>query len=74
MVGALKEQAEKLIHCSNLYYHEPQGQLAASLVELFAQSPVKGQQVCVLGCHRSVLWLRGVGVGGGAATAQGARL
>eukprot|EP01049_Picozoa_sp_SAG25_P010809 SAG25_NODE_1226_length_3564_cov_50.411684_2_plen_70_part_01 len=50
MVGALKEQAEKLIHCSNLYYHEPQGQLAASLVELFAQSPVKGQQVCVCVC------------------------
>lgn len=31
---ALEEQAAKLIHCSNLYYHEPQGLLARELVEL----------------------------------------
>jgi predicted acetylornithine/succinylornithine family transaminase len=31
---ALEEQAAKLVHCSNLYYHEPQGLLARELVEL----------------------------------------
>jgi len=32
LVEALTEQAGKLIHCSNYYYHEPQGRLAAGLV------------------------------------------
>jgi acetylornithine/N-succinyldiaminopimelate aminotransferase len=31
---ALVEQSRKLIHCSNFYYHEPQGRLAQSLVSL----------------------------------------
>jgi acetylornithine aminotransferase/acetylornithine/N-succinyldiaminopimelate aminotransferase len=31
---ALVEQARKLIHVSNLYYHEPQGRLAQALVSL----------------------------------------
>ena len=30
---ALVEQSRKLIHCSNDYYHEPQGRLAAGLVK-----------------------------------------
>jgi acetylornithine/succinyldiaminopimelate/putrescine aminotransferase len=30
---ALLEQSRKLIHCSNYYYHEPQGRLAAGLVK-----------------------------------------
>jgi acetylornithine/N-succinyldiaminopimelate aminotransferase len=30
---ALVEQSRKLIHCSNYYYHEPQGRLAAGLVK-----------------------------------------
>lgn len=34
MVRALEEQARKLIHVSNLYYHEPQGLLAERLVKL----------------------------------------
>jgi len=34
LVKAIKEQAEKLIHCSNLYYNEPQLILAQMLVEL----------------------------------------
>ncbi len=29
---ALVEQSRKLIHCSNFYYHEPQGRLAQALV------------------------------------------
>jgi acetylornithine/N-succinyldiaminopimelate aminotransferase len=33
LVNAIKEQAEKLIHCSNLYYIEPQAKLAKVLVE-----------------------------------------
>jgi len=33
VVNAVKEQAEKLIHCSNLYYIEPQAKLARLLVE-----------------------------------------
>lgn len=41
VVSALTTQAEALIHCSNLYYHEPQGRLARSLVALFAQSAAK---------------------------------
>ncbi len=31
---ALVEQSRKLIHCSNYYYHEPQGRLAQALVRL----------------------------------------
>jgi acetylornithine/N-succinyldiaminopimelate aminotransferase len=31
---ALKDQSRKLIHCSNLYYSEPQGLLAKRIVEL----------------------------------------
>jgi predicted acetylornithine/succinylornithine family transaminase len=30
----LVEQSRKLIHCSNFYYHEPQGRLAQALVSL----------------------------------------
>ncbi len=33
LVSAIKEQAEKFIHCSNLYYIEPQAKLAKILVE-----------------------------------------
>lgn len=33
LVNAIKEQAEKFIHCSNLYYIEPQAKLAKILVE-----------------------------------------
>jgi len=33
LINAVKEQAEKIIHCSNLYYIEPQAKLAALLVE-----------------------------------------
>lgn len=33
LVSAIKEQAEKLIHCSNLYYIEPQAKLAGLLAE-----------------------------------------
>jgi acetylornithine/N-succinyldiaminopimelate aminotransferase len=33
---ALVEQSRKLIHVSNLYYHEPQGRLAQALVNLIA--------------------------------------
>ena len=31
---ALVEQSRKLVHISNLYYHEPQGRLAQALVNL----------------------------------------
>src|SRR5258708_21110366 len=31
---ALVEQSRKLIHCSNFYYHEPQGRLPQALVRL----------------------------------------
>jgi acetylornithine/N-succinyldiaminopimelate aminotransferase len=34
LVQAIKNQAEKLVHCSNLYYSEPQIILAQMLVEL----------------------------------------
>lgn len=34
VVSAIKEQAEHLIHISNLYYNEPQAQLAEKIVEL----------------------------------------
>jgi len=33
IVNAVKEQAEKLIHCSSLYYIEPQAKLAQKLAE-----------------------------------------
>lgn len=33
LVSAIKEQAEKFIHCSSLYYIEPQAKLAKALVE-----------------------------------------
>lgn len=33
---ALVEQSRKLVHVSNFYYHEPQGRLAQSLVNLLA--------------------------------------
>src|ERR1044072_2873843 len=33
---ALIEQSRKLVHVSNLYYHEPQGRLAEALGELIA--------------------------------------
>src|SRR5436853_1182706 len=31
---ALVKQSQKLVHVSNLYYHEPQGRLAQALVQL----------------------------------------
>jgi len=34
LIQAIKNQAEKLIHCSNLYYNEPQILLAQMLVEI----------------------------------------
>jgi predicted acetylornithine/succinylornithine family transaminase len=37
---ALVEQSRKLIHCSNFYYHEPQGRLAQSLVNLIGPGKV----------------------------------
>ena len=37
---ALVEQSKKLIHVSNLYYHEPQGRLAEALVKLIAPGKV----------------------------------
>lgn len=33
IVNAIKEQAEKFIHCSNLYYIEPQAKLAKKIAE-----------------------------------------
>ncbi len=33
IIEALIEQSRKVIHCSNYYYHEPQGRLAAGLVK-----------------------------------------
>lgn len=33
---ALNEQSRKLVHVSNLYYHEPQGRLAQALAQLIA--------------------------------------
>ncbi len=33
ITDALVKQAQKLVHVSNLYYHEPQGRLAAALVK-----------------------------------------
>ena len=37
---ALIEQSRKLLHVSNLYYHEPQGRLAQALVNLIAPGKV----------------------------------
>ncbi len=37
---ALLEQSKKLVHTSNLYYHEPQGRLAEALVNLIAPGKV----------------------------------
>src|SRR5271170_5720768 len=37
---ALVEQSRKLVHVSNLYYHEPQGRLAQSLVKLIGPGKV----------------------------------
>ena len=37
---ALIEQSRKLVHVSNLYYHEPQGRLAEALVKLIAPGKV----------------------------------
>lgn len=37
---ALVEQSRKLIHCSNLYYQEPQGRLAQALVNLIGPGKV----------------------------------
>src|SRR5882724_10849825 len=36
VTAALVEQSQKLVHVSNLYYHELQGRLAAQLVNLVA--------------------------------------
>ena len=37
---ALIEQSRKLVHVSNLYYHEPQGRLAETIVNLIAPGKV----------------------------------
>jgi len=37
---ALLEQSRKLVHISNLYYHEPQGRLAEAIVNLIAPGKV----------------------------------
>ena len=37
---ALIDQSKKLVHISNLYYHEPQGRLAEALVNLLAPGKV----------------------------------
>src|ERR1051325_299525 len=37
---ALIEQSRKLVHVSNLYYHEPQGRLAESIVNFIAPGKV----------------------------------
>lgn len=37
---ALVKQSQKLVHVSNLYYHEPQGRLAQALVQLIAPGKV----------------------------------
>ena len=34
IVNAIKDQADRFIHCSNLYYIEPQARLAKTLVEI----------------------------------------
>jgi acetylornithine aminotransferase/acetylornithine/N-succinyldiaminopimelate aminotransferase len=40
LTAALIEQSQKLIHVSNLYYHEPQGRLAQQLVKHLAPGKV----------------------------------
>ncbi len=40
VADTLAEQAKRLIHVSNLYYHEPQGRLAAKIVEHLAPGRV----------------------------------
>jgi acetylornithine aminotransferase/acetylornithine/N-succinyldiaminopimelate aminotransferase len=40
VTDALVEQSRKLVHISNLYYHEPQGRLAEALVNLIAPGKV----------------------------------
>jgi acetylornithine/N-succinyldiaminopimelate aminotransferase len=40
ITDALIEQSRKLVHVSNLYYHEPQGRLAEALVNLIAPGKV----------------------------------
>src|ERR1051325_2000231 len=37
---ALIEQSRRLVHVSNLYYHEPQGRLAEAIVNLIAPGKV----------------------------------
>src|SRR5581483_3913984 len=37
---ALIEQSRKLVHVSNLYYHEPQGRLAEAIVNLIAPGKI----------------------------------
>ena len=40
ITDALIEQSRRLVHVSNLYYHEPQGRLAQALVKLIAPGKV----------------------------------
>lgn len=40
ITDALLKQSQKLVHVSNLYYHEPQGRLAQALVKLIAPGKV----------------------------------
>lgn len=40
IIDALTKQAQKLVHVSNLYYHEPQGRLAQALVKQIAPGKV----------------------------------
>jgi acetylornithine aminotransferase/acetylornithine/N-succinyldiaminopimelate aminotransferase len=40
ITDALVKQSQKLVHVSNLYYHEPQGRLAQALVKLIAPGKV----------------------------------
>jgi len=40
ITAALVEQSQKLVHVSNLYYHEPQGRLAQQLVKHLAPGKV----------------------------------
>lgn len=48
VVGAIKSQAEKLLHCSNLYYIAPQAELASLLGEI---SPCKRSFFCSSGAE-----------------------
>src|SRR5881296_356016 len=40
LTEALVKQSQKLVHISNLYYHEPQGRLAEALVDLIGPGKV----------------------------------